>query len=110
MLTFLLSFNSWYDNSFDGRGHKRQVNVALGNLLQLYYPEVVVTGASRSVPVTGWYDYALALDARYKKSQGAVRNALWVSSYIFITSVSFTIYNLCTNHQMFDIVEMFSCE
>jgi hypothetical protein len=55
MLTFfgLLSFNSWYDSSFDGIGHKRQVNAILGNLLRLYYPGVVAMCADHSVPMTG---------------------------------------------------------
>jgi hypothetical protein len=46
-------------------------------------------GAGRSVPVTGQRDYARALDARYGNAQGVVRrNALWLSSYIFITFVT----------------------
>jgi hypothetical protein len=32
----LLSFISWLDTSFDGRGHHRQVNAILGNLLLLH--------------------------------------------------------------------------
>jgi hypothetical protein len=32
----LLSFISWLDTSFDGRGHYRQVNAILGNLLLLH--------------------------------------------------------------------------
>jgi hypothetical protein len=88
----LLSFSFWYDNNFDRRGHKRQVNAILGNLLWLYFPGVVVTGVGRSVPITSWRDYALTPDVRYKNAQGVMRNAFYVSSYIFITSI--TSYNI----------------
>jgi hypothetical protein len=90
MLTFfgLLSFNFWYDRSFDGTGHKRQVNAILGNLLRLYYPGVVAMGADRSALVIGWLDYARAPNARYGNAKADMRNAFWVSSYIFITSVT----------------------
>jgi hypothetical protein len=84
----LLSFSSWYDSSFDVRGHKRQVNAILGNLLRLHYTGVVVIGAGHSAPMIGWCDYARAPDARYENTQGAVRNAFWISSYIFITYVT----------------------
>jgi hypothetical protein len=60
----------------------------LGNLLCLHYPRIVMKGASRSEPMTTWCDYAHAPDARYGNAQGAVRNAFWVSSYMFITSVT----------------------
>jgi hypothetical protein len=78
MLTFfcLLSSSSWLDTSFDGRGHHRQVNAILGNLLRLHYLRVVVRGASRSGPAIGWRDYARAPDARYRNDQGAMRNTL----------------------------------
>jgi hypothetical protein len=49
----LLSFSSRLDTIFDGRGHHRQVNPILGNLLRLHYPGVVVRGVGRSVPMTG---------------------------------------------------------
>jgi hypothetical protein len=88
----LLSFSFWYDNNFDRRGHKRLVNAILGNLLWLYFPGVVVTGVGRSVPITSWRDYALTPDVRYKNAQGVMRNAFYVSSYIFITSI--TSYNI----------------
>jgi hypothetical protein len=54
MLTFLylLSFSSWLDTSFDGRGHHRQVNQVLGNLLHLQYPGLVMKGAGCSEPTT----------------------------------------------------------
>jgi hypothetical protein len=45
-------------------------------------------GAGRGVPVIGWRDYALAPDARCGNTQGVMRNAFWVCSYIFITSVT----------------------
>jgi hypothetical protein len=90
MFTFfcLLSFSSWLDTSFDKRGHHRQVNAILGNLLGLHYPGLVVRGAGRTTPVTSWCDYARASDARYGNAQGVMRNAFWISSYIFITSVT----------------------
>jgi hypothetical protein len=54
MLTFLclLSFSSWLDTSFDRRGHHRQVNQILGNLLRLHYPRIVMKGAGHSKPTT----------------------------------------------------------
>jgi hypothetical protein len=91
MFTFfcLLSFSSWLDISFDGRGHHRQVNAILGNLLRLHYPGVVVRGAGRTAqPATIWRDYARAPDARYENAQGVMRNVFWVSSYMFITFVT----------------------
>jgi hypothetical protein len=88
----LLSLSSWHDNSFDRRGHKRQVNTVLVNLLRLHYPGVVVTGANHCVPVTGCCDNALSLDGRYGNAQGVMKIAFWVSSYIFITSG--TSYNI----------------
>jgi hypothetical protein len=45
-------------------------------------------GAGRSEPVTTWRDYARAPDARYGNAQGVMRNTFWVSSYVFITSVT----------------------
>jgi hypothetical protein len=65
MLTilFLLSFSSWLDTSFDGRGHHRQVNQILGNLLRLHYPGLVTKGGL-SDPVTTCCDYAHAPNAR----------------------------------------------
>jgi hypothetical protein len=84
----LLSFSSRLDTSFDGRGHHRLVNAILGNLLLLQYLGVVVRGAGCTAPVTSWRDYARAPDARYGNAQGAVRNTFWVSSYMFITSVT----------------------
>jgi hypothetical protein len=71
----LLSFSSWLDTSFDGRGHHRQVNTIFGNLFRLHYPGVVVMGAGRTAPATSWRDYARALDARYGNAQRVVSNA-----------------------------------
>jgi hypothetical protein len=85
---YLLSFSSWLDTCFDERGHKRQVNAVLGNLLRLHYLGLVMIGAGHSAPVTCWRDYARAPDTRYENAQEAVRNAFWVSLYIFITSVT----------------------
>jgi hypothetical protein len=45
-------------------------------------------GAGRSEPATTWRDYARAPDARYGDAQGVMRNTFWVSSYVFITSVT----------------------
>jgi hypothetical protein len=93
MLTFfcLFSFRPSFDTSFDGRGHHRQVNAILDNLLRLHYLGLVLWGAGHSVPVIGWHDYARAPGVRYGNAQGTARNILWVSSYMFITSV--TSYN-----------------
>jgi hypothetical protein len=76
MLIFLciLYFSSWLYTSFDGRGHNRQVNAILGNLLRLHYPGLVTRGAGRTAPTTTWRDYARAPDARYGNAQGVVRN------------------------------------
>jgi hypothetical protein len=54
MLTFLcsLSFSFRLDTSFNGRGHHRQVNLVLGNLLRLHYSRIMMKGAGRSEPVT----------------------------------------------------------
>jgi hypothetical protein len=76
----LLSFSSWLDTSFDGRGQHRQVNASLGNLLRLHYSGLVVRGASRTTPVTSWRDYAHVPDARCENAQGVTRNTFWVSS------------------------------
>jgi hypothetical protein len=53
MLIFLclLSFSSWLDTSWDGRGHRRQVNQILGNLIHLHYPGLVTNGG-HSEPAT----------------------------------------------------------
>jgi hypothetical protein len=76
MLTFLclLSFSSWLDTSRDGRGHRRQVNQILGNLIHLHYPRLVMKGG-RSEPVTTWRDYTRAPDVRLGNAQGVVRHA-----------------------------------
>jgi hypothetical protein len=89
MLTFfgLLSFSSWLDTSFVGRGHHRQVNAVLGNLLRLHYPRVVVRGAGRSGPRIGWRDYARASDARYRKCSGS-RDEHILGNFIYV-------YNFC---------------
>jgi hypothetical protein len=63
---YLLSFSFWLDTSFNKRGHHRQVNAILGNLLWLHYPRVVVRGAGRTTPVTSWRDYARAPDEDMK--------------------------------------------
>jgi hypothetical protein len=66
MLTFLclLCFNSWQDTSWDGRGHHRQVNQILGNLIRLHYRGLVTKGG-HSEHVTTWRHYARAPDARH---------------------------------------------
>jgi hypothetical protein len=94
MLTFLclLSFSSWLDTSFDGRGHHKQVNAILDNLLRLHYLGLVMRGVGRTAPAKTWRDYARAPDAKYGNAQGVVRNTFWVSSYMFITFV--TSYNI----------------
>jgi hypothetical protein len=46
-------------------------------------------GVDRSEPATTWHDYTRASDARYGNAHGVMRNAFWVSSYKFITSVTY---------------------
>jgi hypothetical protein len=89
MLTFLslLFFSSWLDTNWDGRGHHRQVNHILGNLIRLHYPGLVTKGG-RSEPTTTWRDYACAPDARYGNAQEVMRHTFWVSSYMFINSIT----------------------
>jgi hypothetical protein len=62
-----------------------QVNVILGNLLRLHYLGIVVTSDGHHIPMTRWRDYALSPNARHGNGLGVVRNAFWVSSYIFIS-------------------------
>jgi hypothetical protein len=80
--------STWLDTSFDGRGHHRQVNQVLGKLLRLHYPRIMMKGAGRSEPATIYRDYARAPDAKYGDAQGVMRNTLWVSSHMFITSIT----------------------
>jgi hypothetical protein len=111
MLIFLclLSFSSWLDTNWDGRGHYRQVNQILGNLIRLHYPELVMKGG-HSEPATTWHDYARAPDARVGNAEGVVRHAFWVSLYMFINFVISCNTYFCTNNQLFDTVEKISCE
>jgi hypothetical protein len=83
---YIFDLFSLFDSIHDV--HHSQVNVILGNLLRLHYPGVVVKGAGRTAPVTSWRDYARAPDIRYENAQRVVRNTFWVSSYMFITSVT----------------------
>jgi hypothetical protein len=88
MLTFLclLCFSSWLDTSWDERGHHRQVNQILGNLIHLHYSRLVTKGG-RSEPATTWRDYAHAPNARHGNAQGVVKHESWVSSYMLINFV-----------------------
>jgi hypothetical protein len=90
MLIFLslLSFSSWLDTSFHRRGHHRQVDQVLGNLLRLHYPGIVMKCVGRSEPAITWRDYTRAPYAIYGNAQGVMRNTFWISSYMFITSVT----------------------
>jgi hypothetical protein len=91
MLIFLclLSIRSWLDTNFSRRGHHRQVNAILGNLLRLHYLRLVARGAGCTAPATTWCDYARALDARYENVQRVMRNAFWVSSFSLLHSSSY---------------------
>jgi hypothetical protein len=50
---------------FDGIGHKRQVNVILGNLAHLHYPGKVPRSSDASSAATSWVDYGLSPDVTY---------------------------------------------
>jgi hypothetical protein len=63
-----LSCTSWEDTTFEGTCHKRQVNVVLGNLMHLLYPDEVTRSDGTSSPATCWANYAIALDVTYGTS------------------------------------------
>jgi hypothetical protein len=67
-----LSCGSWEDTTFQGTGHQRQVNVVLGNLVRMHYPSEITRSDGTTSPVTCWDDYALAPDATYVTTKGAV--------------------------------------
>jgi hypothetical protein len=63
-----LSCSQWEDTTFEGTGHKRQVNAVLGNLVRLHYPGEVTRSDGTNFPATCWADYAIALDVTYGTS------------------------------------------
>jgi hypothetical protein len=67
-----LACSSWDDTTFQGKGHKRQVNVVLGNLVRMHYPGEVTRSDGTISPATCWDIYALAPDATYGSAQGVV--------------------------------------
>jgi hypothetical protein len=79
-----LSCSQWEDTTFEGTGHKRQVNAVLGNLVHLHYPSEVTRSDGTCSPATSWADYALSPDATYKTAQGAVWSDFWVSFLVII--------------------------
>jgi hypothetical protein len=48
---------TWIDDSFTGTGHYRQVNMVLGNLVRLHWPDLVILPSGESVPATTWEHY-----------------------------------------------------
>jgi hypothetical protein len=80
----LLSYSSWDDTGFDGRGHHRQVNAILGNICRLYNPGIVVNKRGETIACTSWRHFGLAPDARFGNAQGAVRDAFWVKFKLFL--------------------------
>ena len=51
---------SWFDSSFDGVGHHRQVNQVLGNLVRHHWPGVVTDpGSGEVIPVTQWEHFKM---------------------------------------------------
>jgi hypothetical protein len=74
-----LSYSSWEDTTFQGRGHQRQVNGILGNLIRMHYPGEVIQSDGTTSPATCWDDYTLAPDVTYGTAKGAVWSDFWVS-------------------------------
>jgi hypothetical protein len=74
-----LSCRQWEDLSFDGTGHKRQVNGVFGNLVCLHYPGEVPHGGGEVSAAASWADYALSPNVVYGTCQRAVWNDFWVS-------------------------------
>jgi hypothetical protein len=73
-----LSYIQWEDTMFEGIGHKRQVNVILGNLVCLHYPSKVTRSDGTSSPATSWADYALSPNATYETTHVVVWSNFWV--------------------------------
>jgi hypothetical protein len=67
-----LSCSQWEDTTFEGTGHKRQVNVVLGNLVRLHYPDEVTWSDDTHSPTTCWADYGLSAYVTYGTAEGAV--------------------------------------
>jgi hypothetical protein len=76
--------SSWVDTTFQGTGHKRQVNAILGNLVHMHYPDEVTQSDGTISPSTCWDDYALTPDAMYGSAQGAVWTNFWVSFSVIL--------------------------
>jgi hypothetical protein len=74
-----LSYSSWEDTTFQGTGPQRHVNGVLGNLIRMHYPNEVTQSIGSTSPATCCDDYALAPDATYVTSKGAVWSDFWVS-------------------------------
>jgi hypothetical protein len=65
LMVLHMSYSQWEDTTFDGIGHKRQVNVILGNLAHLHYPGKVPRSSDASSAATSWVDYGLSPDVTY---------------------------------------------
>jgi hypothetical protein len=79
-----LSCSSWDDSTFQGTSHQRQVNGVLDNLVRMHYPGEVTWSDGTSSLATWWADYALAPDAMYENTQGAVWSDFWVSFLVIL--------------------------
>jgi hypothetical protein len=80
-----LACSLWDDTTFQGTGHKRQVNTVLGNLVRMHYPEEVTQSDGTISPTTCWDDYALAPNVTYGSTQGAVWSDFWVSFSVILS-------------------------
>jgi hypothetical protein len=65
-----LACSSWDDTTFQGTGHKRQVNVVLDNLVRMHYPGEVTQSYGTISPTTCSDDYALAPNVTYRSTKG----------------------------------------
>jgi hypothetical protein len=100
-----LSCNSWEDTTFWCTYHQRQVNVVLGNLVHMHYPDEVTRSNGTTSPATCGDDYALAPDATYITSKGVVWSDFWVSFLIIFFKV-LSLTHLTSLLLDFEIAEM----
>ena len=75
---FSMSFKNWFDYTFNGNGHHRQVNAHIGNLVRLHWPGLVTTDGGEVIPCTSWDHYKLAKDGDSGDAQGATWKDFWV--------------------------------
>ena len=88
---------SWFNTSFDGVRHHRQVNQILGNLIRYHWPDVVTNpGTGELIPITQWDQYRFSHDGEYHNAQGTMWYDFWVSFHynVNILNVLFVINKL----------------